>query len=537
MPRWTLDEKWLKSLKPVPGISSTDYEYSGDRTALAALKALPVAGWVFKKWLEFWLEFDRIRYLGSAVRVSERQFPEVFALQSRAAELLNMTAPPLFIIEAPYVNAFTLGTDDGRSFLLVTRALLDVATDRELLFIIGHEMGHVKSQHVLYGTMAIYLANAGLFAGARIPGIQLLALPLQMALNAWFRRSEITCDRAGLVCCQDLATARKALLLTGCGSRELADRIDLEEFAKQGVEASASYGKWSELWNTHPYLPKRIRAAELFAQGQFYLRHVVGDKESRFVDNQDLDIAVGEVLGDDQPEIEKVIESSDEGRLRVAAALAGAWTDGEMTGPRRREIERLIEEAGGPDDGARALKPYLSKRFPKARALRELRHFTGDRLRALPYAFSLFLIDPRRLTFLEARWLAELGEACGLSRADAEAAVYDAGRRKRMFQSRCGTDICARCGRLFDPAAAACPTCKTPASSVEEPEDRKFKSVAERLEGLRDTASRAVSAAASALLNLAQTKSPGEEASPAKEDASKARRRAAGRARRKGGGK
>ncbi|MCX5789942.1 MAG: M48 family metallopeptidase, partial [Elusimicrobia bacterium] len=324
MPRWTLDEKWLSSLKPVPGISSTDYEYSGDRTALAALKSLPGASWVFKKWLEFWLEFDRVRYMGSAVRVSEKQFPEVYALQNRAAELLSMTRPPLFIVEAPYINAYTLGTDDGGSFILVTRALLDVATDRELLFIIGHEMGHVKSQHVLYGTMAIFLANAGLFAGAAIPGIQLLALPVRMALNAWFRRSEITCDRAGLVCCQDLAVARRALLLTGCGSRELADRIDLEEFAKQGVEASNSYGKWGEMWASHPYLPKRIRAAELFAEGHFYVRQVLRDKESRFLDNQDLDRAVGVVLGDDQPELEKITESSDEGRLRVAAALAGA---------------------------------------------------------------------------------------------------------------------------------------------------------------------------------------------------------------------
>ncbi|MBI4422189.1 MAG: M48 family metalloprotease [Elusimicrobia bacterium] len=505
MPRWTLDETWLKSLRTVPGIASMDYEYSGDRTTLAALKALPAAGWIFKKWLEFWLEFDRIRYLGSAVRVSERQFPEVHALQTRAAELLAMTAPPLFVIEAPYVNAFTLGTDDGKSFLLVTRALLDVATDRELMFILGHELGHVKSQHVLYGTMAIYLANAGLFAGARLPGFNLLALPVQMALNAWFRRSEVTCDRAGLIACQHLQSARKALLLTGCGSRELADRIDLTEFAKQGLEASSSYGKWGEMFNRHPYMPKRLRALELFAESHFYLRQVLRDKESRFLDSDDMDRAVGEVLGDDQPDVERVSESADDGRLRVALALAGAWADGEMTGPRRRALERLLEDAGGGEEGAKALAPYLSKRLPKARVLRELRHFTGERLRALPYAFSLFLIDPRRVSFLEARWLIELGEASGLSRGEAESLVYDASSRKALFKQRCGSDICVRCGQLFEARAAACPACAAPASALDEPEARRFRSVAEKLDGLRDAATKGVAAAGNALLGFAKS--------------------------------
>ena len=505
MPRWTTDEKWLKSLKPVAGIASRDYEYAGDRDTLAALKSIPGASWIFKKWLEFWLEFDRIRYLGSAVKVSEKQFPEVHALHAKAAEILGITAPPLFIIEAPYINAYTLGTDDGRSFILVTRGLLDVATERELMFIIGHELGHVKSQHVLYGTMAIFLANAGLFAGAAFPGIQLLALPIKMALNAWFRRSEITCDRAGLVCCQDLVSARKALLLTGCGSRELADRIDLDEFAKQGDEASASYGKWGEMWTSHPYLPKRIKACELFADGHFYVRQVQRDKKSRFLDNQDLDRAVGEVLGDDRPEIEKVSESSDEDRLKVALALAGAWADGDMTGPRRRELERLLENSGGSADGARSLEPYLSKPIPKARVLREIRHYTGERLRGLPYAFSYFLIDPRRVSFLEARWLLELGEACGLAREEAEAAVYDAAKRKALFKARGGTDICARCGRLFKTGASACPACEAAASTTDEPEGRKFRTVADRLEGVGEAASKGMAAASSALWGLAQS--------------------------------
>ena len=67
------------------------------------------------------------------------------------------------------------------------------------MFIIGHECGHIKSNHMLYHMMA-GIINTIIDS---IPGGTLLAGGIQFALYYWNRMSEFTADRAGLLCCQN----------------------------------------------------------------------------------------------------------------------------------------------------------------------------------------------------------------------------------------------------------------------------------------------------------------------------------------------
>ncbi|MBI5211644.1 MAG: M48 family metallopeptidase [Elusimicrobia bacterium] len=499
----SVDRKWLGSLRVMPSLESSEYEYSADREALAAFQSIPGADWLMKKWLEFWLEFDRAALLGSTVRVSERQFPEVHAHLARAAEVLGMNPPPLFIIERPDVNAFTLGTDDENSFLLVTRKLLEVVNDRELTFILGHELGHVKSQHVLYVTLATYLANAGVFAGRRLFGALLLAYPLRMALLAWYRRSEITCDRAGLLCCQDVEAARKALLICGCGSREFADRIDLAEFAKQAEDVRNTYGKWSELFVTHPYLPKRVRSLELFAESHFYLRRVLGEKKGRFLDPTDLDEAVSNLLGDREPTIEKVEESADAGRFRVSMALAGAWLAGDLSPAQRKSLGLLLAGAGLDAETARRLNGHLDAPLRMTQAVKEAKYFDGEKIQGLAHALSAYFAGVKAVGGRAVEALISLGEASGLSKPDAERALYDLPFRKRLLRERCGLDYCARCSSLFGKDLASCPDCSTPASSLKQPEHKTVRTFEEKVGQAAESARGVAAGVGGALLSLA----------------------------------
>ncbi|TBR16917.1 M48 family peptidase [bacterium] len=495
-----VDKEWLASRREVPGIRSADYEYAADRAALKAFKSVPGADWLVQKWLEFWLEFDRASLLGSAVKVSERQFPEVHAHLERCAAVLSISAPPLFVVERPYLNAFALGTDDGKAFLVVTRKLLEVVNDRELVFILGHELGHIKSKHVLYATLAVYLANIGLFAGSRIPGLALLAYPLRFALLAWYRRSEVTCDRAGLVCAQDLEAGRKALLVTGCGSREFADRIDLAEFAKQADEMRQSYGKWGEAFISHPYLPKRVKALELFAESHFYKRRVQGESSGRFLDMGDLDAAVREVLGDGDPAVESTVEGSDPARLKAGMALAGAWLGGKMTSARRQALDRHLEAFKAPAD----MRAFLKKPFPAGEALKSARYFTGDAAQGLPYAFSLYFVDVERVRREDARFLADLAEACGYAEGDAERLLRDVAFRKETFRARCTLDYCAPCGELYAAGERACPHCGALCDVTAQPDEKKVKTVGEKLGDLGSNAAAAAMSAGQALMGLAE---------------------------------
>ncbi|MBI5245071.1 MAG: M48 family metallopeptidase [Elusimicrobia bacterium] len=318
---------WLESLRIHPGIKSSDYEYDADRKALEAFKAVPGADWLCGKFLEVILELNLAEMLGGAVRVSAKQFPEIDRLRLKCAEILCMEPPPVFVFEGIGINAFTVGPDPERSSVFITRAAADIAQERELTFILGHEMGHIKSQHSLYLTVASFLAGTGIWALRKmeVPGAAyiriLLGLPAQLALNAWARRAEITSDRAGVLCCQDLDLARKALLLLACGSRKLVDRIDLEEFHRQNEDLSQSFAKWGEVFKTHPNLPKRVRALELFSESHFYRRILLGDSSFPARSQSDMDASVYKLLGDTEPAAVKIRELQDAGKA-VAKSIA-----------------------------------------------------------------------------------------------------------------------------------------------------------------------------------------------------------------------
>ena len=63
-----------------------------------------------------------------------------------------------------------------------------------------------------------------------------------LALNAWARRAEITCDRAGLICTRDLDASIGCLVKLALGSRKLYSDINLDEYLAPARGGAA--GAW-----------------------------------------------------------------------------------------------------------------------------------------------------------------------------------------------------------------------------------------------------------------------------------------------------
>ena len=66
---------------------------------------------------------------------------------------LDVPEPELYVTAEAAPNAFTFG--HTKPFITLTAGLIDMLSDEELFFVIGHEVGHIKAGHVLYGTMAL----------------------------------------------------------------------------------------------------------------------------------------------------------------------------------------------------------------------------------------------------------------------------------------------------------------------------------------------------------------------------------------------
>jgi len=220
------------------------------------------------------------------VKVSSRQFPHLHQQVVECAELLDIPIPTTYVTESPHINAGTYGTNT-EAFIVVNSALIDKLDDPEVKFVIGHECGHIQNNHVVYHTAARFMAQGvGIY-------IKYASLPASMALDAWSRRGEITCDRAGLVCSRDLDASLRAMMKIALGSHKLFEEMDVDEFLGQLDGVKEGWGRFSELFRSHPYVPKRVKALKLFAESSYY-KALIGERGGRPLD--EIDREVDEVI-------------------------------------------------------------------------------------------------------------------------------------------------------------------------------------------------------------------------------------------------
>ncbi|MEM6959203.1 MAG: M48 family metallopeptidase, partial [Myxococcota bacterium] len=240
---------------------SQRYAYGADLAMIRTFKRLKYVELVVSAVVRSQKSLVNHTFMGRTVRVSARQLPRIHRIARDCAQRLGVAPPTIFVANNPTMNAYTFGTDDD-SFIVVHSKLVDDFTDEELRFVIGHEMGHIQNRHVVYGTaLQLLKNNAAVF-------IRWIAPPAEVALAAWARRAEITCDRAGLLCAGDVHVAERAFLKMACGSAKLYDELDVDAYLEQLEDGQSKLGRLSEMMATHPYLPKRIRALQLFAESK-----------------------------------------------------------------------------------------------------------------------------------------------------------------------------------------------------------------------------------------------------------------------------
>lgn len=211
------------------GLEHDQYEHPFDRKALKVLESKSL----LKKLFE-WITTNTVerlysvQYTGSNLKVTKGNYPQIYQYLEDACKILDVPKVPDLYLEWNYsINAFTVGAENP--IVVLNSGLVDLCDDEEMMFIIGHEVGHIKSNHMLYHMMAQVI---NFFIDAT-PGGTIVAGGLQYALYYWNRMSEFTADRAGLLCCQNPeAMARAFIKMAGLPLKEF-DHIRTETFLQQ----------------------------------------------------------------------------------------------------------------------------------------------------------------------------------------------------------------------------------------------------------------------------------------------------------------
>jgi Zn-dependent protease with chaperone function len=267
--------------KKFADLNKHDYIHPLDSKALAALRAIPGVDSALKKFLAVTGEsVIRVTFMASAVKVTSKQCPDLYAKLQIACTTLGVDMPDLYIQQNPIVNAFTGGVE--KPIIVLHSSLIERLNEEETLAVIAHEVGHIHAEHVLYLTAARLLellANTG--AAILLPGSEILKLIISLgissALLAWARRAELSCDRAALLVTQDPHVIGRTMMKLAGGT--FASKIDYDLFLEQGKEFQRDCEEkaldkfWAQIVNagrSHPFPIWRVgEILEWVESGQY----------------------------------------------------------------------------------------------------------------------------------------------------------------------------------------------------------------------------------------------------------------------------
>lgn len=194
--------------KILKGLKASQYEHPTDRSTLETLKKTPGLGLVANAIQTYAVEkVCRIQHTGSNLKVSQSSYPELHEHLVEACRILDIDKIPELYIQWNYeIGATTVGSENP--IIVLNSGVVDLCDEREIMFILGHELGHLKSEHLMYHTMAqVFNMVFDL-----IPFGDIASKPLEIAIYHWNRMSDLTADRAGLLCCQRKSKAISALM-------------------------------------------------------------------------------------------------------------------------------------------------------------------------------------------------------------------------------------------------------------------------------------------------------------------------------------
>jgi Zn-dependent protease with chaperone function len=245
------------------------YAFIGERKFRRTLAIARPVTMALEATTRLWRDVARTELLGTAVKVTDQQYPRVYHAAKLAGEALRVRVPVVFAAPSSSIKVKVLGTDDA-PHLIVNLDLAEKLDETELIAAIGHELGHVQNGHILFATALHYLTSSAAFF------VRWVVQPAIMTLQAWSRRAEVTCDRAALLAVRDLDKTLESLVKLELGL-DKGSVFNASEYLKSLPDVKKGIGRYAELFRSNPYVPKRVQALRLFADSALFTQLIGKD--------------------------------------------------------------------------------------------------------------------------------------------------------------------------------------------------------------------------------------------------------------------
>lgn len=280
----------------------------------------------------------RRHLLSTSVRLSPELSPKLHEMAEHCRKTLDLELPlELYAYSSPQYNAACFKPEDGRLYIMFSSALLEAFKEKELLYVMGHEIGHhIYSHHDIP-------------IGYLLRGKAKPSADVALKLFAWSRYAEFSADRAGAYCTDDLDSVARALFKLASGLSHLPSNdpdciidFNLDEFIKQVddmVDQDAEPGQGAPIqdwFSTHPFSPLRVKALIHFHRSQLM--------QDEGFDKNELEFKVSHLMKLMEPSYfeAKTRDTKVMRNVFIAAAIILAKINGEISEKEREVLQQFL---------------------------------------------------------------------------------------------------------------------------------------------------------------------------------------------------
>ena len=208
------------------------------------------------------LKHQEISLKNNSIKISDTQYQNIFKLSKLAAHRLNLPLIDVYIIQDNNLNAFATGFYKY-GFIVLSSHLVDTFTPGELLFVLGHEMAHIKKHHITFTRLTQPAINNNFQI--------VLASLISFTFNIWSVKAEYTADQAGLITTRDLNAGITTMVKLAGGAYDTPDRLVNYELGNDPETFESHRNALLEYIGTHPFISNRIKRLKVFASSSVFL--------------------------------------------------------------------------------------------------------------------------------------------------------------------------------------------------------------------------------------------------------------------------
>lgn len=180
--------------------------------------------------------YNEVENQGDGISITSKSMPHMYQQLVECCRILGVKDIPTYSSEWFYAP-FHCSNGEVHRRIIITSGCADLYSDAEMDFVLGHELGHMvcghKPYHMLLETFYMPFIND--------PSFKAWASIVKFPLLEWYRISDYTADRMGLLCCQDINVALSTMIKRAGLPKKYYNSISIKGFIQQAKDFDCNF--------------------------------------------------------------------------------------------------------------------------------------------------------------------------------------------------------------------------------------------------------------------------------------------------------